>query len=188
MINHFVVLWEFRMSSQNKKSLLCLVEESSKLIEHFIWINFPNLNRQDKEDISQEVKIKILKKLESGRKIKNFKSYLKRVVFTTALDTIPKERIESFGENEMDLNLANHLSEFNLLRPETALEKTRANRILHDAIDSLSANRRIVIKLYLKGLNVREAAEFLGWSTSRVNHLFYRGIEDLRKKVDRDAV
>jgi RNA polymerase sigma factor (sigma-70 family) len=175
------------MNSKSKKSLQSLIEESSQLIERFIWINFPNLNRQDKEDISQEVKIKILKKLESGRKIKNFKSYLKRVVYTTALDTISKERIESFGEKEMELNLANHLSEFNILGPEVSFEKTRTNRILHDAINSLSANRRIVIKLYLKGLNVRETAEFLGWSTSRVNHLFYRGIEDLRKKVDRSA-
>jgi len=175
------------MSSKSKKKLLLLADESSKLIEHFIRVNFPNFNHQDKEDISQEVKIKILKKLESGRKIRNFKSYLKRVVYTTALDAIPKERMESFGENEMELNLANHLSEFNILGPEAAIEKTRINRILNDAINSLSANRRIVIKLYMKGLNVRETAEFLGWSTSKVNHLFYRGIEDLRKKIDRNA-
>jgi RNA polymerase sigma factor (sigma-70 family) len=176
------------MQNNSKKydSLFSLIDESSKLIERFIWNHFPHLDHPDKEDITQEVKIKILKLLKSGRKIGNLKSYIQRVVYTTALDAISKNTAENLRDKKVELNLANHLSEFNIIKPEQMIEEKRINQILYEAINSLSQNRRIVVKMHLKGLNVREIAEHLGWSISRVNHLFYRGIEDLRKKIDKN--
>lgn len=174
-------------SSKKYDSLFSLIDESSKLIERFIWSHFPNLNHQDKEDISQEVKIKILKKLKSGRKIRTLKSYIHRVIYTTALDAISKSRTENLRDKKMELNLANHLSEFNILKPEQMAEKKRINQILYETINTLSQNRRIVLKLHLKGMNIREIAEHLGWSMSRVNHLFYRSIEDLKKKINKNV-
>jgi DNA-directed RNA polymerase specialized sigma24 family protein len=34
-------------------------------------------------------------------------------------------------------------------------------------------------------MNIKEIADFLGWSKSKVNHLYYRGLEDLRKRINK---
>jgi DNA-directed RNA polymerase specialized sigma24 family protein len=60
--------------------------------------------------------------------------------------------------------------------------KESKNELMRE-IENISQNRRIVIKLSLKGMSINEIADFLGWSKSKVNHLYYRGIEDLKNRM-----
>jgi hypothetical protein len=47
-------------------------------------------------------------------------------------------------------------------------------------VDCLSGNRREVLRLFLKGQTIEEISASLKWEKTKVRHLFYRGIDDLR--------
>jgi len=64
----------------------------------FVKINIQKFDVQkngiDPEDISQEVKIKIWKILEDEKKIKNFASYIRKVINSSVIDTFRKLKRE----------------------------------------------------------------------------------------------
>jgi RNA polymerase sigma factor (sigma-70 family) len=159
------------------------IEETSSSIEHIILKNFPRLSAQEREDIGQEVKLKIWKKVLRGRKIGNLRSYLWKVAYTTALDMI-NERIEAIPLDEaleaMSLNL---FSKLEIAPPESSLDKKESESAIEKSLNSLSESRKMVIKLYLAGMELKEIPGFLGWTRSKVDHLFYRGLGDLKKKL-----
>ena len=160
-----------------------LIQEISQSIQHILWKNFAHISTEEKEEIAQEVQYKIWKSLSSGKQIDNLKSYLWKVVYTTALDIIT-EKISYYRlNNNVELNVEDLHKNMNVSSSETLLEKKELELLLMKGINSLSQNRRIVIKLSLTGMNISEISEFLGWSTSKVNHLYYRGLEDLKRRV-----
>ncbi|MFX1514252.1 MAG: hypothetical protein ACFFCQ_16885, partial [Promethearchaeota archaeon] len=71
------------MKPRNISDLDKLIEDISRSIERIIWKNFPGLSSNGKADISQEVSLKIWKAISSGKNIKNLRSYLWKVVYTT---------------------------------------------------------------------------------------------------------
>ena len=159
------------------------IEDISRSIEIIIGKNFPQVDNDDKKDISQEVKFKIWKIVSSGKDIQNMRSYLWRVAYTTALDFINNRMRYVDFEEEREFNAVNCSDEIVNLSSEILLEKKEARTLLIQEINRISQNRRIVIKLSLKGMSINEIADFLGWSKSKVNHLYYRGLEDLKKRM-----
>ncbi|NOR52691.1 MAG: sigma-70 family RNA polymerase sigma factor [Candidatus Aminicenantes bacterium] len=159
------------------------IEEMSKSIEHIIWKNFPQISREEREDITQEVKLKIWKMASRGKKIKNLRSYLWKVVYTTALDIINKRMNTVPFDAVMKADNTNPFSQLNIASSEALIEKKELRIIITKALNSLPQNRRIVIKLYLTGMNLHEIADFLNWNKSKVNHLYYRGLGDLKEKL-----
>ena len=157
------------------------IEEISNSIKYIIWKTFPQITQEEREDISQEVKLKIWKMVSSGKKIKNLKSYLWRTVYTTALDII-SERIKSISlDKTIELKGSNPISEFDIVSHESLIEKKELKLTLEKAINSLSQDRRVVIKLHLIGMSFNEMSEFLKWSENRIRHLYYRGLKDLKE-------
>jgi DNA-directed RNA polymerase specialized sigma24 family protein len=86
-------------------------------------------------------------------------------------------------DNVKEAQGANPISRLDMRFSESLLEKKEWESIFEKALNSLVQNRRIVIKLYLTGMNVKEIADFLDWTESKVNHLYYRGLNDLKKKL-----
>jgi len=161
----------------------CLIEEISDHIRHIIKQKLPNTKTEEREDISQEVKFKIWKMISRGKKINNLRSYLWRVVFTTAVDILEtKIKFTSF-EEKIEPDYSNPLLQSQDENFAARLEKKEFRLHVEKTINDLSPNRRLVIKMHLTGMNIREIAEFLNWSESKTNHLYYRGVEDLRKQL-----
>ena len=159
------------------------LEKMSRSIELIIWKNFPKLSRQQKEDVEQEVKLKIWRMVTRGKKIKNLRSYLWKVVYTTTLDMIDEKMNILPLDKVMEAYGANPISKLDIQFSDSLMEKKEWESIFKKALNSIARNRRIVIKLYLTGLNVKEIADFLGWTESKVNHLYYRSINDLKKQL-----
>ena len=158
------------------------LEKMSNSIELIIWKNFPQLSSQEKEDIAQEVKLKIWRMASRGKKIKNLRSYLWKVVYTTTIDIIDERMNVLPFDSVKETHNANPISQLDIHSAESFMEKKEWESMFEKALNTLAQNRRIVIKLYLTGMNVKEIADFLGWSESKVNHLYYRGLKDLKKQ------
>ncbi|OGD22530.1 MAG: hypothetical protein A2W03_18250 [Candidatus Aminicenantes bacterium RBG_16_63_16] len=159
------------------------LDELSVSIRNIILSSFPNLTSQEKEEVDLEVKLKLWRKVARGKKIDNLRSYLWRVVYTTALDVIadrqdylPIDKVLGAGSGDErmpeELTLPGQNSEARGYRLE-----------LEEAIDSLPERRKAVAKLYLSGEGIPAIAASLGWRKNQVRHLLYRGLADLRKKM-----
>lgn len=167
------------------------IEDISNSIKFILWKTFPEISQADKEDIEQEVKLKIWKMVSSGKKIKNLKSYLGRVVYTTTIDIMDK-RTKEVSIDELS-KIYNRDSVSQLIAsvtdsPEFTVEKKELRLTIKKAVNSLMENRRIVLKLHLTGMSLDEMAEFLNWSRNKVRHLLYRGLNDLKEKLEEFGV
>ncbi|OGD22178.1 MAG: hypothetical protein A2W03_09815 [Candidatus Aminicenantes bacterium RBG_16_63_16] len=153
-------------------------------VRNIICATFPQATAAEREDIEQEVKLKIWKMASDGKKIGNFRSYLWRVVYTTTLDVLGgRMNAAAYSGDRPADDGQDIFGRLDLLSPEALIEKKELSGMLASAIDSLPRRRRLVINLYLAEMSMEEIADFLGWSNNKVVHLFYRGLGDLRREV-----
>jgi len=159
------------------------LEEVASSVKNIIYANFPKTSREEQEDIEQEVKLKIWQVASNGKKITNLRSYLWKVVYTTALDLI-NERLLNTSDEEIIKQIDSlNISRLKLLSPELLMQKKEHADILKNEIHSLPPRRKAVLELYLSGMNLEEITEFLGWGQNEVRHLLYRGIQELAERV-----
>jgi len=65
-----------------------------------------------------------------------------------------------------------------------AICESRAMRaLMRRAVGELSENRRRVLQLYLEGMSVDEICDRVRWDKTKVRHLLYRGIDEIRSKI-----
>ena len=161
-----------------------LFEEFSALIRYVILHNLHKTDTIDVEDVEQEVKIKIWKYIKKGKKVRNLPSYIKKVAYTVTIDELRKMR-KQVPDKKPD-NLENlYISwkpEKNSNSPETALEEKELKSKLEELVESLSQNRKQVLRLYMKGMTVEEICLFFSWDKTKVRHLLYRGIDEIKQK------
>lgn len=164
------------------------IEEISNSTKVILYKIFPELPEEEKEDIAQEVKLKIWKVISNGKKIENLRSYLWRVVYTTAIDIVNK-RIKKIPLDELiEDKTSDAIFRLNNDSHVISIEKNEIKLILEKAMDSLLQDRRVVVKLYLAGMTIDEISDFLNWSRNRVRHLLYRGLKDLRGKLNEQGI
>lgn len=164
-----------------------IFEQYSSLIRYVI---FKNLHKTDDitiEDVEQEVKIKIWKYLKKGKKVSNLPSYIKKVAYTVTIDELRK--MQKQVPNKKPDNLKNlYIRSKPIIQkeennsPEAAFEEKELKSKLRKYIDSLSKNRKHVLQLYLKGMSVEEICRFFNWDKTKVRHLLYRGINEIKRK------
>lgn len=159
------------------------LEEVSVSIRNILLARFPEMSRQEKEDIDLEVKLKLWKKAADGKKIDNLRSYLWRVVYTTALDLVGERRTHLSLESFVERAEKTGSSPPELLSVDSAIEGQESKLVLGKAIDSLSERRREVLRLYLEGLDIPRIASRLQWRENQVRHLLYRGLAEILKKL-----
>jgi RNA polymerase sigma factor (sigma-70 family) len=178
-----------------------LLDEISLSVKKIIFANFPRLSAEEKEEIDQEVKLKLLKMASRGKKIDNFKSYIWKMVFSTALDVISK-RTPGFSMEDVSPDSGppdtvrgaaptgrrrSVLSYLDNLTPEFLYEVKELRGLALKAIDSLPGRRKSVLLLHIQGMDLEEIAAFLGETKPAVRHLLYRGIEGLREVMKHSA-
>ncbi len=155
----------------------------------FVKANIQKFNVQkngiDPDDILQEVKIKIWKILEDEKKIKNYASYIRKIVNSSVIDQLRKfkrekgifihERHKWVSEQK-----SNYLTDISL--------DIDAKETIGKAVDSLIESRRKAVKLFLLNMTIDEIAIFLKWSRDKTRNLLYRGLSDLKKKLREKGV
>jgi RNA polymerase sigma-70 factor (ECF subfamily) len=167
--------------SRNKRK----EEEFDAIIDKFsrfikIQIQKFNLPKYglDIDDIFQEVKIKIWKILDDEKKIKNYASYLKKIVDSSVIDQLRKLKREErlfIYEKQKNVaeNKANYIPDFS--------DENNSKEIIGQAIDSLIESRRKVVKLFLLNMTIEEISIYFNWTKDKTRNLLYRGLSDLKR-------
>lgn len=169
-----------------------IIDRFSGLIKALVLKNLFQ-SRIDPEDVEQEVRLKLWKFLKKGNRIDNLPSFIMKAVYTTTMDELRRMRKQMPPGDLVELK---HLylvsgevpgSGFGE-SPEARLEHREFSRQVREAIESLSENRKQVLRLYVQGMSVDEICAFFEWDRVKVRHFLYRGIEDLKAKFSGDAL
>lgn len=138
----------------------------------------------DPEDVLQEIKARLWKRLGSEKKLAHLPSYIKKVVSSVLIDEIRNARkqekvIRSTIEKKSGLFKSGGESQ----PPDEYLTLT-----LEEAVGSLMESRRRVVKLFLSGLTIEEISAVLRWSQDKTRNLVYRGLADMKKILSQKGV
>jgi RNA polymerase sigma factor (sigma-70 family) len=160
------------------------LDDISRSVRSILLKNFPGIAGPEREDIEQEIKLKLWKMVRRGKDIRSLKSYLGRMVYTTALDVIAKRRNHVSLDNLTAEGRAAALIDDSRPGPEAQAVRGQMKDRIRAVVDRLPERRRTVLKLHLTGEGIDQMAGHLGWSSHRVRHLLYRGLGDVRKKLE----
>ena len=67
--------------------------------------------------------------------------------------------------------------------PEAEFEASELAAQVAQAIETIPASRRPVVRMYLAGYPREEIASLMGWSEAKTRNLLYRGLADLRERL-----
>jgi RNA polymerase sigma factor (sigma-70 family) len=151
------------------------------IVSHFKCFIYANILKYDvlkkgidPEDIIQDVRIKIWTLLKNEKSIKNYTSYIKKIVDTSVIDHLRKYLRE---ENIISLEKRDKISE---LRSKKQSQYGLSGDIIHAKLEQLLETRKTAVKLFFLGLSIDEISICMNWSNHKTRNLLYRGLADLK--------
>lgn len=140
-------------------------------------------NREQAEDLVQEVYIRVLKAYEKFEGRSSEKTWLFSIARHVAIDwfrkqkTIRKRISEKFDWDKQQIEDEQPLPE------ELALQNEQV-KWMYRALDACSIDQRAVLILrFIQELSITETADALRWTTSKVKTTQHRGIKQLQKHM-----
>jgi len=182
------------VAKKNKDALETLIARYLKLI--YIFVYHYARSREDAEDITQEVFVKMwrnIKKFDSrrsrfatlrDRQQKSFKAWLFSIAKNTAIDFLRKKKtlpFSAFEDDKGDNVLIEKLNDLAPL-PNEIIEQKDAINLLKTALGELSLKYREVLSLrYDDQFTFREIAESLDEPLDTVKSRHHRALIQLKK-------
>ncbi|GIO07114.1 ECF RNA polymerase sigma factor SigW [Brevibacillus reuszeri] len=170
------------MRESYEEKIISLVETYYEDIFYFLY-HFIG-NRNDAEDIAQEVFVRILQALPRYDGRVHIKTWIYSIAKHAAIDLYRRQKFQRFFS---DLWFRSLPAKDGL--PEDIFVEKERDKELKQVILLLPPKYRLVIILRaLEGCSVKETAELLGISESKVKVDYHRAIKLIQKKLsDRSA-
>jgi RNA polymerase sigma-70 factor (ECF subfamily) len=140
-------------------------------------------NREDAEEVSQDIFIKAYRALADFRGASKFSTWLYTIVNTTCITFLRKKRLEVHSlDNEKVFELAD--SQDSGMRANLVEQKSRL-AMVNNAIKMLSIDDAEVITLFYKGeQTLEEIAQILGIEANTVKVRLHRARTRLKEKME----
>lgn len=173
-MNHHLELNKFKFGKSDPFSLLVEAYKDKVLNTCYGFLK----NRDDAEDVSQEVFIEVYNSLVYFREESDLSTWIYRIAVSKSLDAIRKRnRKKRFGKLKQvfGLEVSEGLKDDKHLNPEQYISAEERSKILHGAIDKLNESQKIAITLSkLEGFSNTEVAKIMDISVSAVESLIHR--------------
>ncbi len=149
-------------------------------------------NRQEAEDITQDVFFKAYKSIKRFRAESKLSTWLYRITVNHCLNNERRKKQERWisldfifqgqGEKNRGDQTLSVIASGN--SPDVALEESERKRIVQKAINSLPKKQRIAVILHrYEGLSYKEIAEVMACSVASVESRLHRAKANLAKKL-----
>ena len=154
-----------------------LMQRYERLVYAVAWAY--THERESALDVTQEVFLKVYRKLEAYRGAGPFRSWLLRIAGRESLNWLRRHRRLRQAE---ELPPDPPGPEEGL--PESDLLREEGLRRLRTGVDRLPPRQQLAVRLrYFQGLRVREVAAVLGCSEGTGKNLLFRGVQKLREQL-----
>jgi len=162
----------------DEKSLEVLIKRYLGPIYGFVF-RFVG-NREDAEEIAQEVFVKVWRNVKKFNQSKSFKTWIFSIAKNTAVDFLRKRRVQVFSETEIETVVDP------APLPQELLEKAETAKLLESALNKLGLEYRTVLYLYYNDhFNFREIAEILDEPLNTIKSRHRRALRMLRKLLEK---
>lgn len=141
------------------------------------------LSPTDRDDLVQEVRVRLWRALEVERITALPASYLYRTATSAALDLIRRRR--TMREDPLDdVDPSEPGLAASAANPGERAELSDLALQIERAIERIPESRRPVVRMYLAGYGSAEIGELMGWTEAKARNLLYRGLADLRQRLE----
>jgi len=147
-------------------------------------------NKNETEDITQEVFIKVWKNLEKFKSEQNLKPWIFKIARNTTFDYLRKRKNISFSQLDSQINVNDNQKSFaeNIEDtedlPDEIFMKKELGQELEKALAEIRLDfREIILLRYIEELNFDEISEIVGKPLNTVKSHHHRGLADLRKII-----
>lgn len=142
-------------------------------------------NREDAEEVSQDIFIKVYRSLADFKGTSRFSTWLYTITYNTSITFLRKKRLDvrSIDDENTFMQLENQESAFSANQME---QKSRVNHV-NQAIATLSADDAQIITLFYKmEQSLDEIGVILGLEPNTVKVRLHRARQRLKEKLERD--
>jgi RNA polymerase sigma-70 factor (ECF subfamily) len=147
-------------------------------------------NKEDAEDVSQEVFITIFKSIHQFKENSKLSTWIYKITTNKCLEFIRKKQakkrfafMQTILGNEIPIDKTNYFTEFN--HPGILLENQEKATILFKAIHTLPEIQRVVFTLAkVDGKSYQEIVEITGKSLSSIESVMFRAKKGLQEKLE----
>ncbi|MDP4282175.1 MAG: sigma-70 family RNA polymerase sigma factor [Bacteroidota bacterium] len=144
-------------------------------------------NREDAEEIAQDVFLKAYQSLKTFEMKSKFSTWLYRIAYNTAISKKRKKKVEFVG---MDDSVITNYSTDEVTKGVDVLEEQDQIRLMEKALQRLPEEDNLLITLFYKADNsIEDISQITGLSTSnvkvklhRIRKRLYDDIQELIKK------
>ncbi|BAO76796.1 RNA polymerase sigma factor [Winogradskyella sp. PG-2] len=147
-------------------------------------------NKEDAEDIAQEVFIEVFNSIDKFRGNSKLSTWIYRITTNKCLEFIRKKNtkkrfafLQSISGTAIPFDKTNYFTEIN--HPGIQLENKELNITLFKAINSLPESQRVVFTLHkVDGKSYQEITEITDRSLSSVEFVMFRAKKNLQNKLE----
>ena len=141
--------------------------------------------REDAEEISQDCFVKAYRSLASFQQQSKFSTWLYSIVYTTAMTSLRKKRIETSSIHDEDDSL--HIEGQIAVIDTDQAENNSRSYYLNQAIAQLLPDDAAVLTLFYKGeQSIEEISRALDIETNAVKVKLFRARQRLKEKLERN--
>jgi RNA polymerase sigma-70 factor, ECF subfamily len=143
-------------------------------------------NREQAEDLVQEVYIKVLRSYKRFKGESSEKTWLLSIARHVAIDFFRKQKSwRRKISGKLDWN-EEQLCDVQPLPEEIAIQKEEI-QLLYRCLERCTIDQRLVIVLrFIQSLSITETAEALGWTESKVKTTQHRALKVLKKYMEEE--
>ena len=142
-------------------------------------------NREDAEEIAQDSFVKAYRSLSLFQQQSKFSTWLYTIVYTTAMTTFRKKRIETSSIHDEDSNIQT-TGQVATINANQAENNSRSF-YLNQAIAQLLPDDAAVLTLFYKGeQSIEEISQALGIEANTVKVKLFRARQRLKDKLERN--
>ena len=158
-----------------------LIDKYKALVVHIVYRM--TANREDREDICQEVFMKIYSNLAGFRFESKLSTWIARVAYNTCMNHLDKKRELLVDEVRPDLETLDGLSG-DADRPDEVAEEMDTSSRLRSEIDGLPLAYRTILTLYhLEEMSYNEIGEIMDLPEGTVKSHLFRARKHLRARL-----
>lgn len=165
-----------------------LIEQYKKLISHILFRLISNQN--DRDELGQEIFIKIYQKLPSFQFKSKLSTWIGRIAYNSCLNYLRKKRIPLYDdqivyEDEKDKNIASiNDVKSQILSPDESLNQSQVSSFLNQEIDKLPYQYREIISFFhLDNMSIKEICEIMKLPEGTVKSYLFRSRKLLKERL-----
>ncbi len=158
-----------------------LIEGHQKLVSHIVFRMV--LNQQDREDICQDVFIKVYQNLSSFQFESKFSTWVARIAYNTCINYLKKKKIPLYDTGSFEEKSIEHYAGA-AITPDDFAEETDIASRLQEEINQLPPTFRTILTLYhLDEVSYAEIGEIMRLPEGTVKSYLFRARKCLKERL-----